>query len=303
MKTSLLTDSLDHFLRYLTVQRRLSRNTVDSYGSDLRFFIDFLQQQGIADPAMITAAEVRAFLKDCHARELQTRSNARRMSALRSFFNFLVFQGKLPLSPAAEIDLPKIGSALPGTLSLAEVDLLLAPLAEDETHPLRLRNAAMLHLLYATGIRVSELVNLPMQDCSLSSGHVRILGKGSKERMVPFNAEAGARIAVYLERGRPVLLGRRGGNRFLFVTSQGGAMTRTRFWQIIAAMARSCGISKTVSPKTMRHSFASHMLAGGADLRALQMMLGHADIATTQIYTHIDTSRLKDGHRKFHPRG
>ncbi|MGR0480606.1 MAG: site-specific tyrosine recombinase XerD [Candidatus Electronema sp. V4] len=302
MESSPLTDSLDHFLRHLTVQRRLSRNTVNSYGSDLRFFIEFLQQQSISTAAQITAAEVRGFLKDCHAREIQARSNARRLSALRSFFDFLVFQGTLPLSPAVDIDLPKIGSALPGTLSLAEVDLLLAPPAEKEMNPLRLRNCAMLHLLYATGIRVSELVKLPVQDCSLSSGHVRILGKGSKERMVPFNAEAGVRIAAYLEQGRPTLLGGRG-SRFLFVTSRGGAMTRTRFWQIIGEMARSCGISKTVSPKTMRHSFASHMLAGGADLRALQMMLGHADIATTQIYTHIDTSRLKSGHQKFHPRG
>ncbi|WP_417911110.1 site-specific tyrosine recombinase XerD [Candidatus Electronema sp. PJ] len=302
METSPLIDSLDHFLRHLTVQRRLSLNTVNSYGSDLRFFIEFLQKQHIDDPAHITAVEVRAFLKDCFAREIQARSNARRLSALRSFFAFLVLQGKLTVSPAAEIDLPKIGSILPGTLSVAEVDLLLVPPDAGETDPLLLRNAAMLHLLYATGIRVSELVNLPVQDCSLSSGHVRILGKGNKERMVPFNTEAGVRITAYLEQGRPVLLSGRS-SRFLFVTKQGGAMTRNRFWRIIGELARQRGISKTVSPKTMRHSFATHMLAGGADLRALQMMLGHADIATTQIYTHVDKSRLKAGHQKFHPRG
>lgn len=299
---SLLTESVDHFLRYLTVQRRLSRNTVNSYGSDLNFFIEFLHQAGLRDPVQVTPAELRAFLKDCFARDITARSNARRLSALRSFFDFLVFQGKLTVSPAAEIDLPKIGSVLPEILATAEVDMLLAPPAAGEMDPRALRNCAMLHLLYATGIRVSELVNLPVQDCSLSSGHVRILGKGSKERLVPFNAEAGARIAAYMEHGRPVLLGRRS-SRFLFITSRGGAMTRARFWQIIGGMARQRGISKTVSPKTMRHSFATHMLAGGADLRALQMMLGHADIATTQIYTHVDISRLKAGHQKFHPRG
>ncbi len=283
------------------VQRRLAKNTVNSYGSDLRFFIKFLQQQGIRELTQISPAEVRAFLKDCFARQLNARSNARRLSALRSFFDFLVAQGTLTISPAAEIDLPKIGSTLPDILSPAEVDLLLAAPEDSAADPLALRNCAMLHLLYATGIRVSELVNLPVQDCSLSGGHVRILGKGSKERMIPFNEEAGQRIATYLEQGRPFLLGRKS-SRFLFITRQARAMTRIRFWQIIGEMAKQRGITKTVSPKTMRHSFASHMLAGGADLRALQMMLGHADISTTQIYTHVDTSRLKAGHEQFHPR-
>ena len=275
---------------------------MNSYGSDLRFFITFLHEQGIADPAQITAAEVRAFLKDCFARKLNVRSNARRLSALRSFFDFLVMQGTLTVSPAADVDLPKIGSVLPEILSPAEVDLLLALPEDSVEDPLTLRNSAMLHLLYATGIRVSELVNLPVQDCNLSSAYVRIFGKGSKERIIPFNEMAVQRIAAYLEQGRPLLLGQKN-SRFLFITRQAKAMTRIRFWQIIGEMARQRGITKTVSPKTIRHSFATHMLAGGADLRALQMMLGHADISTTQIYTHVDKSRLKAGHEKFHPRG
>ncbi|MCW5209522.1 tyrosine-type recombinase/integrase [Desulfobulbus sp. US1] len=168
--------------------------------------------------------------------------------------------------------------------------------------PLILRNAAMLHLLYATGIRVSELVGLPVRDCSITSGHVRILGKGDKERMVPFNEIAGQRIEEYLTKTRPILLRKRT-SPYLFVTGRGGTMTRHRFWQIIREIAVVNGIEKTVSPKTMRHSFATHLLAGGADLRSVQMMLGHTDIATTQIYTHVDKGRVKELHRRFHPRG
>ena len=172
----------------------------------------------------------------------------------------------------------------------------------EKSTPLTLRNYAMLHLLYATGIRVSELVNLPMNGCSISCGHVRILGKGNKERMVPFNATAGERIQDYLERGRPALLKNRP-SPHLFVSNRGKTMTRNRFWQIIQEMAIQGGITKKISPHTIRHSFATHLLAGGADLRSVQMMLGHADIATTQSYTHVDTSRLKSLHQRFHPRG
>ena len=177
---------------------------------------------------------------------------------------------------------------------------MLAPPAKKT--PLVLRNYAMLHLLYATGIRVSELVNLPVNGCSISSGHVRILGKGNKERMVPFHTAAGETIQDYLDRARSIILKNRP-SPYLFVSNRGRAMTRNRFWQITREMATAAGISKKVSPHTLRHSFATHLLAGGADLRSVQMMLGHADIATTQIYTHVDTSRLKSIHQRFHPRG
>ncbi len=200
----------------------------------------------------------------------------------------------------ADIDPPKIGRSLPGALSIEEVDQMLA--MPEKTTPLILRNYAMLHLLYGTGIRVSELVNLPVNGCSISSGHVRILGKGNKERMVPFNAAAGEKIQDYLDRGRPALLKNRP-SPDLFVTNRGKSMTRNRFWQIIRELAMQGGIIKKVSPHTMRHSFATHLLSRGADLRSVQMMLGHADIATTQIYTHVDTSRLKSLHQRFHPRG
>ncbi|MCK5540013.1 MAG: tyrosine-type recombinase/integrase, partial [Deltaproteobacteria bacterium] len=186
-------------------------------------------------------------------------------------------------------------------LSVAEVDqILMLPLPEKPT-PLILRNYAMLHLLYATGSRVSELVNLPMIGCNTSGGYIRILGKGSKERMVPFNAIAGKKIQDYLEQGRPALLKNRS-SPHLFISNRGKAMTRNRCWQIIRQLAIQGGISKKVSPHIMRHSFATHLLSGGADLRIVQTLLGHADLATTQIYTQVDAERLKEVYRKFHPR-
>ena len=295
-----LTDCQDLFLSYLRVQRRLAANTVDSYGSDLQFFITFLKRKNIDRPHQVTPALVRAYFQDCFQRDISSRSNARRLAALRAFFDFLISRGEIETSPVADIDPPKIGRSLPGALSVDEVERLLA--LPEKTTPLILRNHAMLHLLYATGIRVSELVNLPVNACSLSSGNVRILGKGNKERMVPFHAAAGEKIQDYLERGRPVLLRNRP-SPHLFVSNRGRAMTRNRFWQIIHETALAAGIRKKVSPHTLRHSFATHLLAGGADLRSVQMMLGHADIATTQIYTHVDTSRLKAIHQRFHPRG
>ena len=295
-----MTDSLDLFLQYLTVQRRLSPNTVNGYGSDLRFFIDFLHTLHVNRPDQITSIQVRAFFQDCFKRNISSRSNARRLAALRAFFDFLTTQNQVTINPVAEIDPPKIGRSLPNALSIEEVDRMLV--LPEKTTPLILRNYAMLHLLYATGIRVSELVNLPMNGCSISCGHVRILGKGNKERMVPFNAVAADKIQDYLQRGRPALLKNRPCPH-LFVSNRGKTMTRNRFWQIIRELAIQGGIAKKVSPHTMRHSFATHLLSQGADLRSVQMMLGHADIATTQIYTHVDTSRLKSIHQRFHPRG
>ena len=248
------------------VHRRLSKNTVDSYASDLHFFLEFLQKQDVDTPESVTPESVRAFLLECFQKNINSRSNARRLSALRAFFDYLVFQQVRVDNPVADIDSPKIVSGLPDILTVAEVDRMLTVPAQQK--PLILRNSAMLHLLYATGIRVSELVSLPVRDCSITSGHVRILGKGDKERMVPFNEIAGGRIEEYLTRARPILLRKRT-SPYLFVTGRGGTMTRNRFWQIIREIAVVNGIEKTVSPKTMRHSFATHLLAGGADFAFL----------------------------------
>jgi len=198
------------------------------------------------------------------------------------------------------IDLPKSGRTLPKALSLNEVKRLLAPPVRES--PFSRRDRAMLFLLYSTGLRVSELIRLPLSACNISAGFVRIIGKGNKERLVPFGEQAREKIEFYLQTARPLILkGKR--SNYLFVTRQGSCMTRLRFWQIIRKTALAAGIEKDISPHMIRHSFATHLLSHGADLRSVQLMLGHTDIATTQIYTHIDQDRLKNIHKKFHPRG
>ena len=273
---------------------------MESYASDLHFFLAFLGLQGVQTADTITPDLARDFLAVCYQKNINARSNARRLSALRAFFEYLVVQQIRPDNPVADIDSPRIASSLPDILTVAEVNRMLT--VPKKKTPFILRNYAMLHLLYATGIRVSELVTLPVRDCSITSGHIRILGKGDKERMVPFNERAGKKIEQYLAKARPHLLHKRT-SPYLFVTGRGGKMTRIRFWQILKEIVAANGVEKNVSPKTMRHSFATHLLAGGADLRSVQMMLGHADIATTQIYTHVDKGKVKELHRRFHPRG
>lgn len=249
---------------------------------------------------MVDQEQIQRYLQFCHQRHISPRSTARRLAALRAYFLFLQERGRIATSPLTEIDAPKIGRSLPKALSVAEVDLLLR--APENPSPLTLRNHTMLHLLYASGLRVSELVHLPINGCNLASGHLRILGKGNKERLVPFSAAAGGMIREYLDRGRPLILKGKA-CALLFCTTRGTAMTRNRFWQIVREAALRAGINKDISPHMLRHSFATHLLAGGADLRSVQMMLGHSDIATTQIYTQIDVDRLKSTHRRFHPRG
>ncbi len=292
--------ALDAFLQYLAAERRLAANTVSAYQADIFFFLDYLHGKGIRSLEAVTPDHVRGFLAHCLGRGVALRSNARRISALRAFFRFLAGEGFIAADPLRHIDLPKPRRHLPDTLSVDEVSRLLAAAAGPS--PLGLRNAAMLHLLYASGLRVSELVNLPAAAVNIPAGRLRVIGKGNKERLVPFGEAAAERLSAWLNEGRPRLLKGKRSNH-LFITRNGSAMTRVRFWQIIKQMVAACGIGKKVSPHTLRHSFATHLLAGGADLRSVQMMLGHSDIATTQIYTHVDSGRLRDIHRRFHPRG
>ncbi|ADW19057.1 tyrosine recombinase XerD [Desulfobulbus propionicus DSM 2032] len=291
---------LQLFLQHLTLQRRLARNTVAAYQADLEFFFRFFSDADAILIERIDKEHVQQFFQYCHQRRIGARSNARRLAALRAFFRFLQDRGVLAGNPLAEIDAPKIGRSLPKVLTIAEVDALLRP--PSPPTPLAIRNHAMLHLLYASGLRVSELVNLPVNGCNLHTGHLRILGKGNKERIVPFSAVAGTILRDYIERVRPLLLKGKG-SPLLFCSNRGEAMTRHRFWQIVREIALIAGIRKAISPHVLRHSFATHLVAGGADLRSVQMMLGHSDIATTQIYTHVDADRLKSTHRRFHPRG
>ncbi|MFZ5763454.1 MAG: site-specific tyrosine recombinase XerD [Thermodesulfobacteriota bacterium] len=298
---SFATPLIDQFLHSLAAERRLAQNTLIAYHDDLAAFFAFAaQKRGIQEIAETNAETIRAYLTHCHDKGIATRSNARRISALRAFFRFLLREGLVSEEPTALIDLPKPGRPLPKVLTVSEVTRLLAAAAGDT--PLALRNHAMLHLLYATGLRVSELVTLPVAAVQLAAGHLRIRGKGNKERLVPFGEAARERLTEYLHHGRPQLLKKKRSD-LLFLTGRATAMTRLRFWQIIRESVAACGIEKEISPHVLRHSFATHLLEHGADLRAVQMMLGHADIATTQIYTHVDAGRLKSIHRKYHPRG
>ena len=295
-----LLSALDAFLHYVTVERQLAANTIAAYRADLDSLFAHLTAGGIADPAQVTPSHLRSYLHQAHDQGLTARSSARRLSAIRLFFRYLLSENRVSLDPTLGIDLPKIGHGLPKTLTMGEVDRLLD--FADRADPFHIRNAAMLFFLYGTGLRVSELVRLPAAAVNMQAGYARVLGKGSKERLVPFGDQARERVEQYLLRSRPLLLKGRN-SRFLFVSNRGTAMTRLRFWQIIQEVCLGQGITKQVSPHTLRHSFATHLVENGADLRTVQMMLGHADIATTQIYTHVDGSRLKAAHKRFHPRG
>jgi integrase/recombinase XerD len=291
---------LDPFLQYLAAERRLALNTILAYQADLVSLLDFLATRNTTASAGIEAGQLRDYLLQCRQSGISSRSNARRVSALRAFFRFLLAEKLIDQDPSRLLDLPKGGRKLPRVLTMAEVERLLEAAAGGD--PLALRNNAMLHMLYATGLRVSELVNLPVAALHLTRGYLRILGKGNKERLVPFGEEARERLEAYLHLGRSSLLQKRNSD-LLFLTRKGKAMTRLRFWQIIRETALAAGIRTEISPHMLRHSFATHLLEHGADLRSVQLMLGHADIATTQIYTHVDSERLKSIHRRFHPRG
>lgn len=279
----------------------MAENSVEAYAADINFFLTFLTAQKKRTLNGVDLATIHSFLE--HGREqnqVGNRTNARRISALKSFFTFLLRENLVTHNPFSTIDLPRSGKNLPKALSQNEVQRLLAP-ANSPT-PIAARDNAMLFLLYSTGLRVSELVQLPLNGCNLAAGFVRVIGKGNKERLIPFGDQAKEKIEQYLKTSRPLILkGKR--SNYLFITGRGSCMTRLRFWQIVRKTALGAGIEKDISPHMLRHSFATHLLSHGADLRAVQMMLGHADIATTQIYTHIDQDRLKSIHKKFHPRG
>jgi integrase/recombinase XerD len=294
----------DIFLKYLSAARRLAPNTYDkSYRYDLNEFTDFLQQHSIDDLAHIDRSTVRGYISWCRKKHLSSRSISRRISTLRGFFRFLLAENLISSDPTSMIEHPKLGGTLPKTLSVGEVDALLAVSGKlDRGNPLAARNHVMLHLLYATGLRVSELVKLPLVSFNRHSGNLRVFGKGNKERLVPIGEQARVLLEEYLDHVRPQLLRGRT-SPALFITLQTKAMTRNRYWQILKKIAMQAGIQKDISPHALRHSFATHLLENGADLRSVQLMLGHSDIATTQLYTHVEHSRLKSIHKKFHPRG
>ncbi len=278
----------------------MAENSIEAYAADISLFLIFLTSCKIGHLNGVDLPTIQNFLEGQGLQNISKRSSARRISALKSFFNFLVRENLAEHNPFLAIDLPRSGKTLPKALSQTEVLSLLAP--PNSATPIGKRDNAMLFVLYSTGLRVSELVGLPLAACNLNAGFVRVLGKGNKERLIPFGDQAREKIDDYLKTARPLILKNKRSN-YLFVTRRGTCMTRLRFWQIIRKTALAVGITKEISPHMIRHSFATHLLSHGADLRSVQMMLGHADIATTQIYTHIDQDRLKSIHKKFHPRG
>jgi len=288
---------LDQFIAHLRVERGLAENTIQSYSRDLIRFLAFLETRG-RDPEKSDHEDVSAFVASLHGR-LSSRSAARNLSAVRMFFRFLVSEGRMTTSPARLVEAPKLPRRLPEILSPQEVERLLEQ--PDPSTPAGSRDRAMLELLYATGLRVSELVGLQLQNVNLEAGFVRMVGKGSKERVVPMGDKAREAVRDYQAEARPALAGRRS-PADLFLNARGRGLTRQGFWKIIKRYGRAAGIRASITPHGLRHAFASHLLEGGADLRSLQIMLGHADITTTQIYTHVTRERLKRIHEKHHPR-
>ena len=289
----------DNFLSYLSVERALSKNTLLSYGRDLKKYIRYLQEIGIKSLSQTSRKEIGDFMFKLKDAGLSSVSIARNLAAIKVFCRFLVRERLIPDDPSALVDSPKLWKRIPDSLSEREVNSLLS--AADVSRIQGIRDRAILELMYATGLRVSEAVNLKIQDVNLEVGFLRCLGKGSKERVVPLGKEAISAVNKYLLEARP-RLARPSSDNALFLSRLGKRISRQSFWKLIKAYSAKAGIQKAIRPHSLRHSFATHLLERGADLRSVQEMLGHADISTTQIYTHIDKNRLKAIHKKFHPR-
>ena len=291
---------LESFRDYLSLEAGNSPNTVDAYQRDLRRLGEFAIARGIADPSAFTRAHLRDFVYLLKDLGLSPATIRRSVSAIRTYFGFLVGEGRVANDPSDRLESPRRWRDLPETLSVAEVDgLLTAPPAE---HRLAWRDRALLELGYGAGMRVSELCGLGLTDLVLTEGLVRVFGKGGKERLVPIGRGVIGVVSVYLHTLRPELDRGRSGARVL-LNARGEPLSRVGAWGVVKQAARRAGITKRVTPHTLRHSFATHLLEGGADLRAVQEMLGHADLSTTQIYTHVDREYLRSVHKQFHPRG
>ncbi len=295
-----MNDYLDLFISYLAVEKGLSPNTRSAYSRDLVRYLDFLERSSRQKPADIGPADIGAFIGSLQKLKIGPRSRARCLSAIRMFHKFLMIENYADSNPAAIIEAPRTLHKLPQFLDNREVDALFAACQGDRSEDLRDR--AMLELLYATGLRVSELVHLKLREVNLDSGYLMTLGKGSKERLVPIGDSARLKVGLYIYECRRVQ-DPACQNPYLFLSRLGDAMSRQAFWNIIKKRAEMAAIKKSISPHTLRHSFATHLLENGADLRSVQIMLGHADLATTQIYTHVTRERLKKLHQQIHPRG
>jgi len=299
MKAMTTAFRLEQFRDYLALEAGNSPHTVENYLRDVRRLAEYGEGKGVRGPADVTAAQLREFIYFLKDLGLAPTTIRRQISAIRTYFKFLVGEGIAARDPSERIESPKRWRTLPAVLSVDEIKKLLAAPNTDE--PLAIRDRALLEFAYATGVRVSELVGLKMQDISFAERVVRVFGKGGKERLIPFGRQALGALSTYAREIRPAL--DRGHARgVLFLNARGTPLSRVGAWGVIKATARRAGLTKRVTPHTLRHTFATHLLEGGADLRAVQEMLGHADLSTTQLYTHVDRDYLRSVHKSYHPR-
>lgn len=292
---------LREYLASLKLERNLSENTIASYKNDLTSLLNFLKDSGVDDPSQITSKLLNDFFILLTKLGLSNRSSARYFSSLKGFFGYLSSSSYIEVNPMDKISSPKVSKGLPNVLNINEIEAILSQ--PDTSKKLGLRDKALLETFYACGLRVSELINLKISDLFLNEEMIRVFGKGSKERFVPIGSSAINWISEYLKNSRPLLEKKAKSQHVLFLNSRGTKLSRMGVWKIVDSNAKLAGIKKEVHPHTFRHSFATHLLEGGADLRAVQEMLGHVDISTTQIYTHIDRDYIKQVHRDYHPRG
>lgn len=292
----------EQFQDYLTFERGLSDHTLSAYRRDLARWAAFVEAHGAGDPGAVTPSHLRDWVFHLKDAGMAPTSIRRAQSAVRTYFAFLLAEGSLTVDPTERLESPRLGRKLPDFLTREEAERLLD--APDPDAPLYWRDRAILELLYATGMRVSELTELPLTALDLDEGFLTVFGKGSKERLVPVGAPALRALGRYLRDVRPAVdRGKGQGKGRVFLNGRGGPLSRVAVWALVKESARRSGIRRKVSPHTLRHTFATHLLEGGADLAAVQELLGHADIATTQIYTHVDREYLRDVHRRYHPRG
>ncbi|MCL6519581.1 MAG: site-specific tyrosine recombinase XerD [Armatimonadetes bacterium] len=294
-----MDEAIQAFVDYVAIERGLSQNTVAAYARDLSQFAHYATGKGINSPEGLSEEVLAGFLEELQKAGMSPSSISRKLSAIKTFCKFACREGLITKDFTSGIETTKSALRLPSVLSIEEVSELLAQ--PDWRDPSGCRDKAMLEVLYATGIRVSELLSLRISDVNTSVGFLKCFGKGSKERIVPLGKVAIEYLERYLSTGRPKFA-RSGSSEFLFLTNRGRKMSRVGFWKLIKKYAAQAGITKNITPHTIRHSFATHLLQGGADLRSIQEMLGHANIATTQVYTHISREKLKQAYKKFHPR-
>ena len=295
---------VEQFLNYTTVERGLSPNTLAAYRNDLTQFVEFLQGrdpslQGNGSWKRIGTDALTAFVLDLHERGYSDKTKTRKVASTKALFGFLLEEGVIEKNPMEDFASPGVGESLPATLSVEEVEALLS-VGEADT-PMALRDRAIIEVMYATGVRVSELVSLDIDDVDLDESFVRCMGKGSRERIIPLHDEAVETVREYVEDGRPSLAGAAAG-RAMFVSRKGGRLTRQALWLILKARAQAAGIERKITPHTLRHSFATHLLIGGAPLRHVQELLGHASITTTQVYTHLTSEHVRAQYETAHPR-